>query len=122
MIIAIDFDGTCVTHAYPDIGDDIGAVPVIKHLVNIGHHIILFTMRSGIELTEAVKWFEDNNIPLFGINTNPEQHHWTASPKAYAHLYIDDAALGVPLIYPYGGRAYVDWKEVGKMFNYEEKT
>lgn len=122
MIIAIDFDGTCVTHAYPDLGDDIGAVPVIKHMVECGHHIILFTMRSGKELEDAVQWFENNSIPLFGINTNPDQHRWTASPKAYAHLYIDDAALGVPLIYPYGGRAYVDWKEVGKMFNYEEKT
>jgi len=45
MIIAIDFDGTCVTHAYPKIGKDIGAVPVLKQLVQYGHQLILWTMR-----------------------------------------------------------------------------
>jgi hypothetical protein len=122
MIIAIDFDGTCVTHAYPDLGDDIGAVPVIKRMVKCGHHIILFTMRSGEELYDAVEWFRLNDIPLYGVNTNPDQHRWTASPKAYAHLYIDDAALGVPLIHPTVGRPYVDWKAVTKIFNFKEKT
>ena len=29
-LIAVDFDGTVVTHAYPEIGDDAGAVPVLK--------------------------------------------------------------------------------------------
>ena len=32
-IIAIDFDGTVVTHAYPHMGMDAGAVPVLKELV-----------------------------------------------------------------------------------------
>ena len=41
MIIAVDFDGTCVTHKYPDIGEDIGAVPVLKELVDKGHRLIL---------------------------------------------------------------------------------
>lgn len=31
-IIAVDFDGTVVTHAYPHIGNDIGAVPVLREL------------------------------------------------------------------------------------------
>jgi hypothetical protein len=53
-------------------------------------------MRSGDTLDDAVKWFADNEIELFGINRNPTQT-WTESPKAYAQLYIDDAALGVPL-------------------------
>ena len=47
MIIAIDFDGTCVTHEYPYIGKDIGAVPVLQRLVKAGHELILWTMRSG---------------------------------------------------------------------------
>ena len=47
MIIAVDFDGTCVSHEYPKVGKDIGAVPVLKALVEIGHKIILNTMRSG---------------------------------------------------------------------------
>ena len=46
MYIAIDFDGTCVTHEYPNIGKDIGAIPVLKQLVKDGHKLILYTMRS----------------------------------------------------------------------------
>jgi hypothetical protein len=114
MIIAVDFDGTCVTHDYPNIGKDIGAVPVLKELVENGHKIILYTMRWDKELKEAVQWFESNDIPLFGINENLTQRKWTKSPKIYAHLYIDDAALGAPLILDEGmsNRPFVDWKAV----------
>lgn len=121
MDIIIDFDGTCVTHEYPKVGKDIGAVPVLKELVGKGHRLILFTMRSdrGVEmgmfksgLTDAVNWFKKNDIPLYGIQTNPEQSSWTDSPKAYGQLHIDDAALGCPLIYPQKGRPYVDWEKV----------
>lgn len=129
-IIGIDFDGTVVTHDFPKIGKDIGAVPILKRLVENGHKLILFTMRSDIDevtsddynihkqggkyLSEAVKWFMDNNIPLFGINENPEQHTWTTSPKPYCHIYIDDAALGCPLKYNVNlsNRPFVDWMEV----------
>jgi hypothetical protein len=51
-------------------------------------------------LTDAVNWFKDNGIPLWGVNGNPEQRTWTDSPKAYCQLYIDDAGLGTPLVYP----------------------
>lgn len=104
MIIGIDFDGTCVTHDFPKIGKDIGAVPVLKELVANGHKLILFTMRSDKEdvstddyeinnqsgkyLSEAVQWFKDNDIPLYGINENPGQKSWTDSPKPYCHIYI----------------------------------
>ena len=114
MYIAVDFDGTCVTHEYPRVGKDIGAVPVLKKLVDSGHHIILNTMRSGQELVDAVQWFADNDIPLYGANENPTQKEWTLSPKVYAHLYIDDAALGCPLIkkFAVSSRPYVDWTAV----------
>lgn len=137
MYIGIDFDGTCVTHEFPKLGKDIGAVPVLKELVVNGHQLILFTMRSDkkevvgnhyeiqakaeLYLTEAVNWFKDNGIELYGIQTNPTQHEWTDSPKAYCHLYIDDASLGCPLVYPFGEiqanqhRPFVDWKKVREM-------
>ena len=133
MDICIDFDGTCVAHEYPNIGKDIGAVPVLKELVENGHRLILFTMRSdrkkkkkvdGQEvmveenvLTEAVQWFADNNIPLYGVQKNPTQRFWTSSPKAYGHLYIDDAALGCPLVLddPDSDRPYADWVRIRKM-------
>jgi hypothetical protein len=112
MEIAIDFDGTCVTHEYPEIGNDIGAGPVLKQLVAAGHRLILYTMRSGKELEAAKNWFSDENIPLYGVQYNPTQKDWTESNKCYAQLYIDDSALGCPLKYPSGKRPYVDWGEV----------
>lgn len=73
-------------------------------------------MRSGDELADAIKWFIDNDIPLFGINENPTQKSWTASPKVYANLYIDDAALGCPLTTDnfFIVKPYVNWREVEK--------
>lgn len=125
MDICIDFDGTCVTHEFPQIGKDIGAIPVLKELVWAGHKLILFTMRSDRKvkkkkdgetviveenfLTDAINWFNENGIELYGVQKNPRQRFWTTSPKAYGHLYIDDANLGCPLIVPEEGRPYADW-------------
>ena len=116
LYIGIDFDGTCVTHDYPRVGKDIGAVPVLKKLTDSGHLLILNTMRSGKELDDAVQWFIDNDIPLYGVNENPTQKSWTSSPKVYAHLYIDDAALGCPLKMDsaVSNRPFVDWIEIEK--------
>lgn len=131
MIIAVDFDGTCVTHDYPNIGKDIGAITVLKKLTENGHRLMLWTMRSGETLTDAVKWFSDNEIPLWGVNQNPEQHTWTNSQKQYAQIYIDDAALGAPLIdcenhddfnyiqakgLPFSERPYINWTQVSTLF------
>ena len=118
MKIAIDFDGTCVKHKYPYVGEDIGAVPVLKDLVKQGHQLILCTMRShkpvnGIDcLQDAVDWFKNNDIPLFGINEDPEQKSWTDSRKIYANVYIDDAALGCPLTTDEYDNIYVDWSKI----------
>jgi hypothetical protein len=113
MIIAVDFDGTCVKHRYPMVGEDVdGAVSVLKELVRKGHKIILYAMRGGDTLDDAISWFMDNDIELWGINRNPEQYRWSSSPKVFANLYIDDAALGIPLIEPEDDRDYVDWNRV----------
>lgn len=118
MFVCIDFDGTVVKHAFPLIGEDIGAWPWLKKAQDLGATFILFTMRSklgaeGDYISEAVELFEKNGIKLFGVNENPTQKSWTTSPKAYAHMYVDDAALGVPLVRPWGERPYVDWEVVG---------
>ena len=133
MEIVIDFDGTCVSHEFPNIGEDIGAAPVLRKLVENGHKLILFTMRSDIDdptsadknihlkggkyLTEAVGWFKKNSVPLYGIQSNPTQHLWTKSPKAYAQMYIDDAALGCPLKIDkeLSDNPFVDWGAVSKI-------
>lgn len=113
LVIAVDFDGTCVTHEYPYMGVEIGAAPVLKELTDNGYRIILYTMRSGKLEKEAVEWFKRNGIPLFAVNSNPEQKKWTKSNKVYADLYIDDNALGCPLKKdPNSTRNYVDWERV----------
>jgi len=114
MIIAIDFDGTIVTHEYPNIGTRVpNALETMKKLQSQGCKLILYTMRSGEKLQEAVDYLTKNDIILFGINNNPEQSSWTSSPKVYANLYIDDNALGCPLSYVNEGKKpFVDWYKV----------
>lgn len=115
MEICIDFDGTCVTHEYPLVGKDIGADVVLKKLVSANHKLILFTMRSGTRLQDAVNWLKENEIPLYGVNENPAQKQWTQSPKAYGQIYIDDAALGCPLKFTEEHkRPFVDWVKVSE--------
>ena len=122
MDIVIDFDGTCVTHEFPCIGKEIGATPVLRELADAGHRLILSTVRCNDKkknnhtLDAAVAWFRERDIPLFGIQTHPEQHSWTLSPKVCGDIYIDDAALGCPLLIPENDeRPYVDWKTVRKL-------
>lgn len=114
MIIALDFDGTCVTHEFPKVGKDIGAQPVLERLLDCGHELILWTMRSDKTLQDAINWFDRNGIKLHAVQRNPSQDSWTTSPKCYAQLYIDDAALGCPLRYDpkISSRPFVDWQKV----------
>lgn len=108
--ICVDFDGTIVEHEYPRIGAPVPlALQTLKELQEAGHNLILFTMRSRIYLDEAVEYLRNNGIELYGINRNPDQDDWTDSPKAYGQMYIDDAAVGCPLIFRTGERPYVDW-------------
>lgn len=104
--IAIDFDGTIVTHEFPKIGRLLpGAKETMQALWKNGHKIFLWTMRGYNPkykrcLEEAVAWLDDHGIGPDGINRTTSEFS-TTSPKQYANLYIDDAALGCPLcIYP----------------------
>ena len=118
ITIAVDFDGTCVTHEYPKIGSEIdGAVDTMQELIRNKRQIILLTMRDGKELKEAISWCFDRDIYLRSVNRNPKQKAWTTSPKVYAHAYIDDAAIGCPLIYDpkVCKRPYVDWKVIKEL-------
>ena len=121
MIIAVDFDGTCVEHEYPHVGMDVeGAVDVLRDLNRKGHRLILFTMRSGSKLVAATKWFADRKIELWGVNRNPEQEEWTESPKVHADLYIDDSALGCPVMFIDGvQRPVVNWAKVRAQLEYD---
>lgn len=112
-VIGIDFDGTVVTHEYPHMGEDAGATEVLKELVENKNRLVLITMRSGRLLEKAKQWFAERNIPLWAINTNPDQKRWTESPKVYANLYIDDSALGCPLkVVDNCSRPVADWVKI----------
>lgn len=121
-IIAVDFDGTCVEHEYPSVGLDVeGAVSTLRDLVNEGHKLILYSMRSGDKLEAATKWFKSRKIELWGVNENPEQREWTSSPKVHADIYIDDSALGCPIMFIDGvRRPVVNWSKVRAQLEYDE--
>jgi hypothetical protein len=126
MLICVDFDGTIVAHEFPDIGAPVpGAFRWMKAWQEAGAKLILWTMRSdgrdgegkenGPVLTDAVEFCRKNGVEFWAVNGNPQQASWTQSPKCFAHLYVDDAAVGCPLREnpKAGGRPMVDWDVVG---------
>ena len=55
MVIAVDFDGTIVEHAYPAIGKPIPfAIDTLLQLQKENHKLILWTVREGELLQEAI--------------------------------------------------------------------
>ena len=98
MIIACDFDGTIVTHEYPKIGKPIPfAIQTLKKLQEEDHHqIILWTVREGELLQEALDYCKSKGLEFYAVNSNyPEEEpeHGTAR-KLVADLWIDDRNLG----------------------------
>lgn len=115
LIIGVDFDGTIVEHDYPRIGPPIPeAIETLRECAKRGAKLILWTMRSGVLLDEAVDYLTRCEVSLFGVNRNPDQDGWSQSPKAYCHVYVDDAALGCPLEIDEGRvkRPMVHWPSV----------
>lgn len=116
LTVGIDFDGTMVEHKYPEIGNPVsGAIETVHRLMEAGHKIILYTMRSGERLDQAVEYLEGEGVVLYGVNENKTQKYWTDSPKIYCNIYIDDASLGCPLEFPSKGRPFVNWEEVEEL-------
>ena len=121
MVLSVDFDGTCVTHEYPNVGKNIGAEIVLRE-ISLNHDIICVSMRSdeqvdstGIDTIKAIKnWFKKEGIELTAINDNPEQKKWSKSRKIYANIYIDDQFLGCPLQMntDYSDRPFVNWFKI----------
>ena len=98
MTIAVDFDGTIVEHEYPKIGKRIPfAIDVLKKLQYEDHHmLILWTVREGTLLDEAVEYCKNKGLEFYAVNKNfPEE---TLEPgisrKIVADIYIDDRNLG----------------------------
>lgn len=98
MIIAVDFDGTIVEHKFPEIGKTkLFAFETLKELQKQGHHLILWTYRSGQKLKNAVEFCKKNGIEFHAINANyPGEvfNENNISRKIYADVYIDDRNIG----------------------------
>lgn len=98
MIIAVDFDGTIVEHKYPAIGREIPfAIETLKRLHDERHKLILWSVREGKLLEEAVNFCKERGLEFYAVNTNyPEEkgNHQHFSRKLKADLFIDDRNLG----------------------------
>ena len=98
MTIAVDFDGTIVEHRYPNIGKELPfAIETLKKLADGGHRIILWSVREGKLLDDAVKYCIDRGLELYAVNSEYPGASWTgsgASRKVTADIYIDDRNLG----------------------------
>ena len=98
MTIAVDFDGTIVEHDYPKIGKPVPmALEVLRKLHEEEHHkLILWTMREGGLLQEAVDYCEKNGVYFYACNKNyPEEDMQDGSPRKIAvDLFIDDRNIG----------------------------
>lgn len=99
MVIALDFDGTIVEHKYPAIGEEIPfATETIRMLIAEHHKVILWSVREGKLLDEAVNWCRERGIEFYAVNRDyPEEtmtnnNHF--SRKLKADLFIDDRNLG----------------------------
>ena len=98
MVIAVDFDGTIVTHEYPNIGKEIPfAIDTLKRLQQSPDNLlVLWTVREGIELKEAVEFCRKRGLEFYAVNKNyPEESAEHPEPrKLKADLFIDDRNLG----------------------------
>ena len=99
MIIAVDFDGTIVTHEYPKIGKEIPfAIQTLKMLANEGHQLILWSVREGKLLDDAINWCRERGLEFYAANKdfpeeNPDKNQHF-SRKLKADLWIDDRNVG----------------------------
>ncbi len=116
MTIAIDFDGTIVTDKYPKIGSELPfATQTMRQLIADRHKLILWTVREGQLLDEAIEWCKKRGVEFYAINKDyPEEdkernRHY--SRKLKADLFIDDRGIaGLP-----------DWGTIYRIIH-EKKT
>ena len=116
LTVAVDFDNTLArsVSSYPEIGEE---VPEAFHWLSrwekSGIRLILWTMRTGDALADALSFCAERGVTFWGVNANPAQviYPHPASGKCFSHFLIDDTAIGCPL----DTKGAVDWSKVGPM-------
>ncbi len=113
MTIAVDFDGTIVEHRYPHIGAEIPfATDTLKMLIKDQHRLILWSVREGALLQEAVDWCKERGVEFWAVNRDYPEENGTHnnnhfSRKIKADLFIDDRQIG----------GLPDWGQIYRMIH-----
>ncbi|MBU6192868.1 MAG: hydrolase [Bacteroidetes bacterium] len=112
--IAVDFDGTVVEHAYPAIGREmLFAFATLKRLQEKGHKLILWSIREGQTLQEAVDYCKANGVEFYAVNANfPGEvlEPGVSARKVNADIFIDDRNVG----------GFRGWSEIYQMLHPED--
>lgn len=95
-IIAVDFDGTIAENKYPSIGKPIPfAFETMKMLQSKGHRLILWTVRTGKLLDEAVEFCKKHGVEFYAVNEDfPGEGSKIKNRKLNADIFIDDRNIG----------------------------
>ncbi len=114
--IAVDFDGTIVEHRYPEIGKELPfATETLRTLIKEHHRLILWSVREGKLLQDAIDWCHERGVDFWAVNRDyPEEeenknNHF--SRKIKADYFIDDRNIG----------GLPDWGQIYRMIS-EHKT
>ena len=116
MLIAVDFDGTIVEHRYPEIGRERPfAIETLKMLIADHHRLILWSVREGQLLEDAVKWCKDRGVEFYAVNKDYPEENGTEnnnhfSRKLKVDLFIDDRNIG----------GLPDWGTIYQMITYNK--
>ena len=100
MTIAVDFDGTIVEHRYPEIGNELPfATETLKMLIADRHKLILWSVREGKLLDDAVNWCRERGVEFYAVNKDYPEERGTENNNFYsrklkADLFIDDRNIG----------------------------
>lgn len=92
-VIAVDFDGTLCSNEWPYIGEPNKELIDWIKTVRDKNKFILWTCRTGQQLTDAVNWCADQGIYFDAINDNLDEQikiYGNNPRKINANYYIDD--------------------------------
>lgn len=110
--IAVDWDGTCVEHAYPDMGAWLpGAARSLKALDRLGFDVVIFSCRvADVLVDEETPTDGEKEVQRIREMLEPEGlghlEIWRRTYKPPALFYIDDRAI-----------RFTDWAETMVQLN-----
>ena len=94
MLIAVDFDGTIVEHRYPEIGKEIPfAISTLKRLQEEGHRLVLWTVREGALLDEAVEFCRQRGLEFYAVNANFPEEVANPGMTTKFHSFIEQGSF-----------------------------